>query len=156
MQVLAYHHTSARPSPGPMLTSCLLALRNTYRWNLNPNTCTTFQENVFENVFWRMVAIFPVPICHNTMLVHVPGLILSVFMKIIRHFWWLGPNVWWEISQIWIEYMKFIGRMSDEPWKFFGYTVSLTTWINFNSSMDITSCCGPLLHCACVYSQPQT
>ena len=30
-------------------------------------------------------------------------------MKIIGHighFRWLGPNVWWEISQIWIEYIK--------------------------------------------------
>ena len=47
------------------------------------------------------------------------------FMKIIghvRHFRWLGPNVWWEISQIWIQYIKPIGQMSDEPWKFFSYT----------------------------------
>ena len=46
----------------------------------------------------------------------------SVFTKIIGHvghFRWLGPNVWWEISQIWIEYIKPIGQMSDEPWKFF-------------------------------------
>ena len=43
---------------------------------------------------------------------------VPVFMKIIghvRHFWWLGPNVWWEVSQVWIEYIK-----PDEPWKFFG------------------------------------
>ena len=54
-------------------------------------------------------------------------LVSAVFMKIIGHighFWWLGPNVWWEISQIWIEYIKPIGQMSDESWKFFGYTVS--------------------------------
>ena len=46
----------------------------------------------------------------------------AVFTKIIGHvghFRWLGPNVWWEISQIWIEYIKSIGQMSDEPWKFF-------------------------------------
>ena len=46
----------------------------------------------------------------------------TVFTKIIGHvghFRWLGPNVWWEISQIWIEYIKPIGQMSDEPWKFF-------------------------------------
>ena len=34
----------------------------------------------------------------------------------------LGPNVRWEISQIWIEYIKPIGQMSDESWKFLGYT----------------------------------
>ena len=39
-----------------------------------------------------------------------------------RTFRWLGPNVWWEISQIWIEHIKPIGQMSDRPWTFFGYT----------------------------------
>ena len=51
----------------------------------------------------------------------------SVFMKIIRHighFRWLGPNVWWGISQIWKEYIKPIKQMSDESWKFFGYTAT--------------------------------
>ena len=46
-------------------------------------------------------------------------------MKIIRHIEilrWLGPNVWWEISQIWIEYLQPVGQMSDESWKFFRYT----------------------------------
>ena len=47
-----------------------------------------------------------------------------VFMKIIGHFRWLGPNVWWEISQIWIGSIKAIRQMSDESWKFFGYTAS--------------------------------
>ena len=45
----------------------------------------------------------------------------SVFTKILehnRHFHRLGPNVWWEISQIWIEFIKPIGQMSDELWKF--------------------------------------
>ena len=49
----------------------------------------------------------------------------AVFTKIIGHvghFRWLGPNVRWEISRIWIEYIKPIGQMSDESWKFFGYT----------------------------------
>ena len=32
------------------------------------------------------------------------------------------PKCLREISQIWIEYMKPIGQMSDEPWKFFRYT----------------------------------
>ena len=47
----------------------------------------------------------------------------SSFIRHIRHFLWLlGPNVWWQVSQIWIEYIQLIGQMSDEPWKFFGYT----------------------------------
>ena len=46
----------------------------------------------------------------------------AMVMKIIGHvghFRWLGPNVWWEISQFWIEYIKPIGQLSDGPWKFF-------------------------------------
>ena len=31
-------------------------------------------------------------------------------------------NVWWDISQIWIECVKLTRQMSDEPWKFFRYT----------------------------------
>ena len=35
----------------------------------------------------------------------------------------IGPNVWWEISQIWIKYIKPIRQMSDKSWKFFRCTV---------------------------------
>ena len=55
----------------------------------------------------------------------------------IRHFQWLHPNVWWEISQIWIEYIKPIGQMSDEPWKFFRCT-----------EKDVTP---SLMHWSCVF-----
>ena len=54
----------------------------------------------------------------------------AVFTKIIghiRHFRWLGPNVWWEISQIWIEYIKPVGQMSDESWN------NSTTTDHFNN-----------------------
>ena len=44
----------------------------------------------------------------------------------VGHFRWLGPNVWWENSQISIIYIKPIGQMSDEPWKFFVYIVIWT------------------------------
>ena len=43
----------------------------------------------------------------------------------IRRFRWLGPNFWWEISQICIEYIKpinMIKQMSDEPCKLFACT----------------------------------
>ena len=52
----------------------------------------------------------------------------TVFMKIIghiRHFRRLGPNLWWEISQIWIEYIKAIEQLFHESWKFFGYTATI-------------------------------
>ena len=58
--------------------------------------------------------------------VHWPmqkGVMQTVFTKFIGHFRWTGPNVWWEISLIWIEHIKPIGQMSHEPWKFFSYTV---------------------------------
>ena len=58
---------------------------------------------------------------------------LPVFTKIIGHvghFRWLGPNVRWEIWRILIEYIKPIGQMSDESWKFFGYTgLHLMKWL---------------------------
>ena len=62
---------------------------------------------------------------------------ITMFTKIIGHvghFWWLCPNVWWEISQNWIEYIKPFGQMSDEPWKFFCYT-ALSHWYH--------GCCWP-------------
>ena len=40
----------------------------------------------------------------------------------VGHIWWLGPNVWLEISQICIEYITPIRQMSDESCKFLSYT----------------------------------
>ena len=66
-------------------------------------------------------------------------LIKSVYAKYVghvKHFRWLGPNVWWEILQIYIEYIKPIRQMSDEPWKFFAYTAlsCVTFWLKLNKS----------------------
>ena len=45
----------------------------------------------------------------------------------VGHFKWLGPNVWWEISQNWIEYIKPIGQfkclMNHES-----FSVTLICW----------------------------
>ena len=62
-----------------------------------------------------------------------------VFMKIIGHFWWLGPNVWWEISQIWIKYIKPIGQIdvTDESWKFFGYTDNQTNCLMCRKTFQV-------------------
>ena len=49
----------------------------------------------------------------------------------VGHFQWLGPNVWWEISQVYVEYLKPIRQMSDEP-KFFAYTA----YVNAMSILD--------------------
>ena len=49
----------------------------------------------------------------------------------IRHFRWLGPNVWWEISQIYVEYIKPVRQMAEQPWKFFTYTGKLCNVITY-------------------------
>ena len=62
-------------------------------------------------------------------------------MKIIGHvghFRWLRPNVWCKISQLWIEYIKLFGQMSDETWKFFGFTV--ITWCHQATSHYLSQC----------------
>ena len=93
--------------------------------------------------------------------------VFSVFMKIIghiRHFRWLGPNVWWEISQIWIEYIKPIGQMSEESWKFFGYTVFLPEAsfglqiLSFPASVPVCVCLSVSVYVcqprACLHHNP--
>ena len=56
----------------------------------------------------------------------------SSFIRHIRHFLWLlGPNVWWQISQIWIEYIqlqccpksKILGSPTDQPRWIAGWSV---------------------------------
>ena len=77
---------------------------------------------------------------------------IPVFTKIIGHVGhlrWLGPNVWWDISQIWIEYIKPIGHMSHEPWKFFGYTAIL---IRHNLTSNQGSLCQKLLSSLAIWA----
>ena len=69
---------------------------------------------------------------------------IAVFTNIMEHFRWLGPNVWWEISQIWREYIKPMGKMSDEPWKFFGYTVIV---IFIENKMKHLNCWNEISFC---------
>ena len=84
---------------------------------------------------WKYHGILFWKVCgHPALLTHWSYIFLAlthwyesgtVFTKIIGHighFRWLGPNVRWEIWRILIEYIKPIGQMSDESWKFFGYT----------------------------------
>ena len=49
---------------------------------------------------------------------------LAVFTKINGH----DEHVWWEISQIWIEYIKPIRQMSDEPWSGMGVDHDEKNW----------------------------
>ena len=57
---------------------------------------------------------------NGTTLYEGHGLVITPYIKIheiighIGYFRWLGPNVWWEISQIRIEYIKPIRRMNHE------------------------------------------
>ena len=61
----------------------------------------------------------------------------AVFMKIIRHvghFRWLGPNVWWEISHIWLQYVQPIRQndclMNHDSFSVIVYTVSVFQYLN--------------------------
>ena len=58
------------------------------------------------------------------------------------HIRWLGPNVWWEISQIYIEYVKAIRQMSDEPWKFFAYTGHVALGLLSGALSNSSSLCN--------------
>ena len=60
---------------------------------------------------------------------HTPITVGTKIIGHVRHFWWLGPNVWWEILQFCIDHIKSIGQMSDEPWRFFGNTAVITTTV---------------------------
>ena len=67
--------------------------------------------------------------CKCTLNYNMTCVDFAVFTKIIRHIWhfrWLGPNVRWDFTNLnriqYIVNIKPIGQMSDEPWKFFGYT----------------------------------
>ena len=73
---------------------------------------------------WRQTGDKPLPEPMMTKFNDAYG--SSVHEKIIGHvghFRWQAPNAWWEIWQLWIEYIKPIGQMSDEPWKFFCNTL---------------------------------
>ena len=82
-------------------------------------------------VFVKLVVMW-IPVDHKYYFLQIWGLTekslthwdmyASVQAKNVGHFRWLGSNVWWEISQIYIEHIKPIRQMSDEPWKFFANT----------------------------------
>ena len=40
-------------------------LRNKFQWNLKQNQYILIQENAFENIAWRMAAIWSRPQCVN-------------------------------------------------------------------------------------------
>ena len=66
------------------------------------------QMTFFNSSYWMKIVLFwflfqwillpKVQLYANTMFIKIIGHIV--------HFRWLGPNVWREISQIWIEYIK--------------------------------------------------
>ena len=56
----------AKPLSEPMITWCLLELRNKFVWNFNENGNVLFGENVSKNVVLKMAAIFFLP--HDTLL----------------------------------------------------------------------------------------
>ena len=58
VQIMACRLFGAKPLSKPMLGYSHLALRNKFQLNFNENTKLLIQENVFENFFCDMAAIF--------------------------------------------------------------------------------------------------
>ena len=54
---MACRLTGAKPLSEPVLEKCYLDPGNLFQWNFNQNTTIFIQENVFQNVVWKMVAI---------------------------------------------------------------------------------------------------
>ena len=125
-------------APAPILLCQLhefiwISENNLATWKL-ALPCICWHNNV-PSVNIAVIFNVPFPLWHQISLSwhaqHLPSIkynffLFTVFTKIIGHvghFRWLGPNVWWEISQFWIEYIKPITQMSDEAWKFSGNTV---------------------------------
>ena len=152
IQVIACHLVDSKPLCKSILIYCeLKRLGTNFSEIFMQKTKIFFLENAFGYVICKMAAILFWPHCDNSLRLsdiiwqHRSGSTsaqvmacclmapshylnqcwLTVFTKIIGHvghFRWLGPNVRWEIWRILIEYIKPIGQMSDESWKFFGYT----------------------------------
>ena len=61
----------AWPAPSHYLNQCWdvvnWTLRNKLQWNFHRNSYLFIQENAFENVVWKMTAIFSRPQCVNSL-----------------------------------------------------------------------------------------
>ena len=66
VQVMAWRLFDAKPLPEPMLPYCQLDFWEQITYNLHQNSIIFIQENVFENVVWKMAAILSRPQCVNT------------------------------------------------------------------------------------------
>ena len=90
-------------------------------WPCDSIWCHRTWSSLVQVIAYHLFGAKPLPDCKTNYDLFSIGprinILIPVFMKIVGHFRWLGPNVWWEISQIWIEYIKRIRQM------FFGYTV---------------------------------
>ena len=67
-----------KPLSAPMLEYCRLdSIGNKLQWNFNQNTYIYIQENVFENVVWKMAGILSRPQCVNTLILRSPIWVLT-------------------------------------------------------------------------------
>ena len=67
---------------------------NKLQWNLNRKLYIFVQENAFENVVWKKVAIFPLPQC-----IKKPYSVIYNLMSISLYFLWFIPIFIKKLSQ---------------------------------------------------------
>ena len=65
VQIMAWRLTGAKPLSEPCWNSVNRTLWNILQWNYPQNTIPFFQENAFQNVVWKMAAIFSWLQCVN-------------------------------------------------------------------------------------------
>ena len=63
VQIMAFRLIGAKPLSEPMLEYCYWTGRNKLQWKFNWNSYFIIQENVFENVVWKIAAILSQPQC---------------------------------------------------------------------------------------------
>ena len=59
----------AKPLSEPMMVIFYWNIGNKFQWNFNLNSNIFIQENAFDNVVWKMVAILSRPQCVNWYLI---------------------------------------------------------------------------------------
>ena len=70
-----------------------LTLRNKVQWNRKQNSCISIQENVFENVVWKMTAILSRPQCVKIWLYRIMKTRLQT-MPLWQHGIITGDTLW--------------------------------------------------------------
>ena len=126
----AYMRLWTRPSVIQIMTCCLTGAkplsdqccdivnwtpRNKLQWNLNQNLYTFIQENAFENVVWKIVAILSGPQCVKLTTTSWNSNFGAWFVSCVCSFYWKGLGIKRLIAQSKVgSFLIFVRYMS--PW----------------------------------------